>query len=152
MRRIGRLPCFLLVSSAVGILAFIGYISFLWFAANDNPTWKNVALADWTTKSIAIAAVILRAAITAQSGIACSMIAGILLEGPGVALSELASVSMMRAAAPAPYTLFGHIYTGTRSKSWLATSLAATLTVTTIFLQLTSTILLSDVGTGLVTT
>jgi hypothetical protein len=152
MRRIGRLPCFLLVSSAVGILAFIGYISFLWFAANDNPTWKNVALADWTTKSIAIAAVILRAAITAQSGIACSMIAGILLEGPGVALPELATVSMMRAAAPAPYTLLEHIYTGESSKNWLATGLAATLTVTTMFLQFTSTILLSDVGTGLVTT
>ncbi|KAI8941765.1 hypothetical protein NX059_002968 [Plenodomus lindquistii] len=150
-RRIGRLPCFLLASSAVGIFAFVGYISFLWFAADDNATWKNVALAGWTTRSIAIAAVVLRTAITAQSGIACSMIASILLEGPGVALPELATVSIMRAAAPAPYTLFGHIYAGTKFTSWWATSLAAVLTITTLFLQFTSTVLLSDVGTGLVT-
>jgi hypothetical protein len=151
MRRIGRLRCFLLLSGVVGILAFIGYISFLWFAADNNLTWKNIALAGWITRSIAIAAVVLRTAITVQSGIVCSMIASIVLEGPGVALPELAAVSMMRAAAPAPYTLFGHIYTGTRLISWLASSLAAVLTVTTIFLQFTSTILLSDVSTGLVT-
>ncbi|OAL42888.1 hypothetical protein IQ07DRAFT_686115 [Pyrenochaeta sp. DS3sAY3a] len=151
MRRIGRLPCFLLVLSTVGVLAFIGYISFLWFAADDNATWKNVALAGWTTRSIAVAAVVLRTAITVQTGIVCSMIAGILLEGPGVALPEVATISMMRAAAPAPYILVRHIYTGNRLTSWLATSLAATLTVTTIFLQFTSTMLLSDVSTGLVT-
>ncbi|KAH7086958.1 hypothetical protein FB567DRAFT_56031 [Paraphoma chrysanthemicola] len=151
MRRIGRMPCILLVSGAVGIIAFIGYISFLWFAADNNPTWKNIALAGWITRSIAIAAVVLRTAITVQSGIVCSMIASIVLEGPRVALPELVTVSMMRAAPPAPYTLFGHIYTGTRFASWLATSFAAVLTVTTVLLQFTSTILLSDVSTGLVT-
>lgn len=151
MRRIGRVRCFLLVSGAVGILAFVGYISFLWFAADNNLTWKNMALAGWITRSIAIAAVVLRTAITVQSGIACSMIASIVLEGPGVALPELATVSMMRAAAPAPYTLFGHIYTGTRFISCLATGFAAILTVTTVFLQFTSTILLSDLSIGLVT-
>lgn len=145
------MPCLLLVSGTVGILAFVGYISFLWFAADNNLAWKNIALAGWTTRSIAVAAVVLRTAITVQSGVACSMIASIVLEGPGVVLPELATVSMMRAAAPAPYTLFGHIYTGTRFTSWLATSLAAVLTVTTLFLQFTSTILLSDLGTGLVT-
>jgi hypothetical protein len=152
MRKTGSLPCFLLISGAAGILAFTGYISFLWFAADNNLTWKNIALAGWMTRSIAIAAAVLRIAITVQSGVVCSMIASILLEGPGVALPELATVSIMRAAAPAPYTLFGHIYTGTSFIGWVATSLAALLTVTTTFLQFTSTILLSDVSTGLVTT
>jgi hypothetical protein len=145
------MPCFFLVLGAVGILAFIGYISFLWLAADNNLIWKNIALAGWITRSIAIAAVVLRTAITVQSGIVCSMIAGIVLEGPGVAPPELATISMMRATTPAPYTLFGHIYTGTKFISWLATSFAAVLTVTTLFLQFTSTILLSDLGTGLVT-
>ena len=151
MRRIGALPCILLILGTLGILASTGYISFLWFAADYNPTWKSVALAGWTTRSIAIAAVVLRTSITVQTGIACSMIAGILLEGPGVFLPKLATVSIMRSASPAPYTLFRHICAGTSLTNWLATGLAVIFTVTTAFLQFTSTILLADVDTGLVT-
>jgi hypothetical protein len=140
-----------LVSENLGILAFGSYITFLWFSADYNATWKNIALAGWTTTSIAIAAVVLRTAITAQAGIACSMIAGILLESHGIFLPKLATVSIMRSASPAPHTLFRHIYAGTNWQNLLATALAAVLTITTIFLQFTSTALLADVSTGLVT-
>lgn len=145
------LPCIILVTGNLGILAFIGYITFLWFAGDYNATWKNIALAGWTTTSIAIAAVVLRTAISAQAGIACSMIAGILLEGYGTVLPKLAAISIMRSASPAPHTLFRHIWAGTTAKNWVATALAAVLTVSTIFLQFTSTALLADVSTGLVT-
>lgn len=150
MRRVGTLPWFILLSGNMGILAFTGYITFLWFAADYNSTWKNIAISGWITTSIAIAAALLRTAITAQAGIACSMIAGILLESYGTFLPKLAVVSIMRSASPAPHTLFRHIYSGTNLKNWVATALAAVLTVTTIFLQFTSTALLADVGTGLV--
>jgi hypothetical protein len=73
-----------------------------------------------------------------------------LLESHGIFLPKLATVSIMRSASPAPHTLFRHIYAGTNSKNCLATGLAAVLTVTTIYLQFTSTALLADVGTGLV--
>lgn len=149
-RRIGTLPWIILISGNLGILAFTGYITFLWFAADYNTTWKKIAITGWTTTSIAIAAVVLRTAITAQAGIACSMIAGVLLEGYGTFLPKLAVVSIMRAASPAPHTLFRHIISGTNLKNWLATALAAVLTITTIFLQFTSTALLADVSTGLV--
>lgn len=151
MRRIGMLPCTILVTGNLGILAFVGYITFLWFAADYNATWKNIALAGWVTTSIAVAAVVLRTAITAQAGIACSMIAGILLESYGTFLPKLAVISIMRSASPTPHTLFRHICAGTNTKNWVATALAAVLTLTTIFLQFTSTALLADVSTGLIT-
>jgi hypothetical protein len=151
MRRIGTLPWVFLISGNIGILAFTGYITFLWFAADHNDTWTKIAIAGWTTTSIAIASVVLRSAITAQAGIACSMIAGIVLESYGISLPKLAVVSIMRSASPAPHTLFRHIVSGTNMKNVLATVLAAILTVTTIFLQFTSTALLADVSTGLVT-
>ena len=114
-------------------------------------TWKNIALAGWMTQSIAVAAVVLRTAITIQAGLASSMLAGILLEGPGVILPKLAAISLMRAAFPAPFTLFRHLWSNAGFQNWVPTGLAAVLSVTTIFLQFTSTVLLADVDTGLVT-
>jgi general stress protein CsbA len=137
--------------SVVGLLAFCGYITFLWFAANDNTTWKNIALAGWMTQSIAVAAVVLRTAITIQAGLASSMIAGILLEGSGVILPKLAAISLMRATFPAPFTLFIHLWSNVGFQNWVPTGLAVVLSVTTISLQFTSTVLLADVDTGLVT-
>jgi hypothetical protein len=150
VRNIGRLAFWLLVSSTVGVIGFVGWISFLWFAAGDNPVWRNIALAGWTTRSIAIAAVLLRTAVTTQAGIASSMLAGILLEQHGIQLPKLAVVSAMRAAPPAPHTLLRHIWSDAKHNNVLLAGLAALLSVTTIFLQFTSTVLLADINTGLV--
>lgn len=79
------------------------------------------------------------------------MLAGILLEGPGIHMPKLAEVSIMRAAPPALHTLFRHVWHLACTRNWLLPILAALLTVTTIFLQFTSTILLSDFSTGYVT-
>lgn len=143
----GGLPLSLLLLSAIGTLAFIGYISFLWFANDSNETWKTIAIAGWTSSTIAIAAVVLRTSVAAQSGIASSMLASILLEEPGVYLPKLAVLSVMRAASPAPHALFWHTWSVTYVKNWLFTSVAAVLSITSIFLQFTSTVLLMDVGT-----
>jgi hydrogenase maturation factor len=151
VRKIGRLPFWLLVSSTVGILGFVSWITFLWFAADSNSTWKNIALAGWTTRSIAIAAVLLRTTVTTQAGIASSMLASILLEQHGIQLPKLAVVSAMRAAPPAPHTLVRHVWSGVNHKNILLTGLAVLLSGTTIFLQFTSTVLLADVDTGFVT-
>lgn len=140
-----------MASGLLGILAFVSYISFLWFAADDNMAWKNIALAGWTTRSIAVAAVVLRTATTVQAGIASSMLAGILLEGSGVLLPKLATVSVLRATSPAPYTLFAHMWSSSNVGNCLLAALSAVLSTTTIFLQFTSTVLLTDVDTGLVT-
>ncbi|PSN66457.1 hypothetical protein BS50DRAFT_622120 [Corynespora cassiicola Philippines] len=151
MRRLGYLPCLLLISSALGSLVFVACISFLWFANDDNILWNYIAIAGWTARTIAIAAVVLRTSITVQAGIASSMLASILLEDAGIYMPKLAVLSIMRAAAPAPYTLFRHIWPVIYTKNWIFSSLAAALTITSVFLQFTSTVLLADLDTGYVT-
>jgi hypothetical protein len=151
LRKTGHVPFLLLFLSILGSLAFVGYISFLWFAADSNLFWKNIALAGWTTRTIAIAAVVLRTSVTVQAGIASSMLAGILLEDPGIRLPKFAVFSIMRAAARTPHSLFRHTWSATFTKNWLFSSLAGILSITSVLLQFTSTILLADVDTGYVT-
>ena len=104
-RKLGDLPYYLLLLSALGNFAFVGYISFLWFAGDNNIAWKTIAIAGWMSRMIAIAAVVLRTSISVQAGIASSMLAGIVLENPGIDLPNLAVISTMRATSPTPYTL-----------------------------------------------
>jgi hypothetical protein len=110
-----------------------------------------MALAGWTTRSIAIAAVLLRTAVTAQAGITSSMLASIVLEQHGIQLPKLAVISAMRAAPPSPHTLVKHIWSDVNHNNILLGALASLLSGTSIFLQFTSTMLLTDISTGLVT-
>ena len=66
LRKIDRLACCLLIASALGSLVFVVYISFLWFASSDNKIWKTIAIAGWMSRSIAIAAVVLRSSVTGR--------------------------------------------------------------------------------------
>lgn len=150
-RKLGDLPYYLLLLSALGNFAFVGYISFLWFAGDNNIAWKTIAIAGWMSRTIAIGAVVLRASISVQAGIASSMLAGIVLENPGIHLPNLAVISTMRAASPTPYTLLWHVWSALDTKNWLFSGFAAALSMTTVLLQFTSTILLTDVDTGYVT-
>jgi hypothetical protein len=148
LRKLGYLPSSLLILSAISSVAFIAYISFLWFANDSDDVWKTIAIAGWTTRTIAIAAVVLRTSATVQAGIASSMLASILLEDTGIYLPKLAVVSIMRAASPAPYTLLWHTWFSGFSRNWLFLIVAAALSITSVFLQFTSTILLTDIDTG----
>ncbi|CAN9144887.1 unnamed protein product [Alternaria alternata] len=106
VRRVGKWPYTLLVLSILGTAAFIIYITFLWFTASGNKNWKNIALSGWMTRSVAIAAVVLRTSTTVQAGLASSMLAAIALESTtGVALQDLAPLSLMRASSAAPLCL-----------------------------------------------
>jgi hypothetical protein len=101
------------------------------------------------TRSIAIAAVVLRTSTTVQGGIATSMLASIALESTaGIALQDLVPLSLMRASSAAPYALLAHPRVGRNGLNWSYLVFAAIITVTTVSLQFTSTILLADVNAG----
>ncbi|RYO67509.1 hypothetical protein AA0113_g4498 [Alternaria arborescens] len=149
VRRVGKWPCTLLVLSILGTAAFIIYITFLWFTASGNKNWKNIALSGWMTRSVAIAAVVLRASTTVQAGLASSMLAAIALESTtGVALQDLAPLSLMRASSAAPYALLAYPRLGRNGPTWVLLVWAAIISITTVLLQFTSTILLADVNAG----
>ena len=149
VRKVGGLPLWLLGLSIIPVLAFVGYISFLWFATDGNTTWRKISLSGWMTRSVAIAAVALSTAVTVQGGIASSMLAGLLLEGPGVVLPKLAVVPLMRASSPAPYTLLRHTWADLHKSNGINFGLAAAVLIATLLLQFTSTILLVDINIGL---
>ncbi|KAJ8107507.1 hypothetical protein OPT61_g8818 [Boeremia exigua] len=151
LRRVGKVPCTLLVLSLIGTTMFIAYITFLWFTASQNQTWRRIALSGWTVRSIAISAAVLRAAATTQAGIASSMLAAIVLESTtGVLLSDFAPISLMRASAAAPYALLTQVEFRANKLSLAPAICAALLSMTTVSLQFTSTILLADVDSGFI--
>jgi hypothetical protein len=151
VRRIGKWPCTLIVLSILGTAAFIIYITFLWFTASGNKNWKNIALSGWMTRSVAIAAVVLRTSTTVQAGLASSMLAAIALESTtGVALQDLAPLSLMRASLAAPYALLAYPKLGRNGPTWVLLVWAAIISITTVLLQFTSTILLADVNAGFI--
>ncbi|CAN9145586.1 unnamed protein product [Alternaria alternata] len=151
VRRIGKWPCTLIVLSILGTAAFIIYITFLWFTASGNKNWKNIALSGWMTRSVAIAAVVLRTSTTVQAGLASSMLAAIALESTtGVALQDLAPLSLMRASSAAPYALLAYPKLGRNGPTWVLLVWAAIISITTVLLQFTSTILLADVNAGFI--
>jgi hypothetical protein len=151
VRRVGKWPCTLLVLSVIGTAAFIIYITFLWFTAGGNKNWKDIALSGWMTRSVAIAAVVLRTSTTVQAGLASSMLAAVALESTtGVALQDLAPLSLMRASSAAPYALLAYPRLGRNGPTWVLLVWAAIISITTVLLQFTSTILLADVNAGFI--
>ena len=79
------------------------------------------------------------------------MLAGVVFEDPGIHLPNLAVISTMREASPAPYALLWHVWLAVDTKKWLFSGFAAALSMTTVLLQINSTILLTDFNPGYVT-
>ncbi|KAF9877091.1 hypothetical protein CkaCkLH20_05357 [Colletotrichum karsti] len=131
------------------ILAILGFLLFLWTAEGKDDgrqasiAWRRIMLDQRITQAITISTVLLRSAVTAQSSIYTSLIAGIILEKHGVPLYRVAEVSMIRCANDGPFGLAWLLVTSAR-KSRLQATLAITLLLTTIAVQFSSTLLVSD--------
>jgi hypothetical protein len=135
-----------LVLSSFGTAAFVSYIVFLWFTAQQNAIWRQIALKGWMTRSIAVATVILRTSITTQAGIATSMLAALALESSsGVSFPDLAALTLLRASAAGPHSILARLRLGRNQIRWWIIAIAMVLLITTTSLQFTSTMLLADV-------
>ncbi|KAF2847315.1 hypothetical protein T440DRAFT_521079 [Plenodomus tracheiphilus IPT5] len=157
IQRIGWYTLSLVAVSSLAILGFVVYISFMWLAGDNNRTWRAIAQRGWIVKSITLASVVLRTAVGVQAGVATAMIASILVEGPGGPLHDLSQVALLRVSTTSPFSVLGHLLThsfrdGYRSwKYYIITCPATILSVTTLFMQFTSTLLLADIHPGLIT-
>lgn len=153
--RIGWLSVATLVAAAVAILAVAGFLAFLWFAGFDNTLWHRIMVHDWATRATSISTLVLRVAIDLSAGITASMLAAVVLESSWARLHAVAKISIMRATTPQPRQLLDLVpailgpnwaMAGVRS---VALSLATVLLVlTTMALQFSSTLLLSDIRLG----
>jgi hypothetical protein len=110
---------------------------------------------NWVTRSISVSTLVLRTVADFQAAIATSMIVAWMLESKrGTSLHQLAHLSSMRTATAGPWTLSGFVLQDTRhyvkkyGPPYRHALLIATLLLTTIVLQFSSTILLSDLRPG----
>jgi hypothetical protein len=141
---LGRQGALFLAFDSVTILATLAFFVFLWFGTKSNLVWKRIMLADWAVRSVTITASLTRWLVT-QAAFATSMLAGLVLQEPKVALSDSAPLSLMRVSNSGPWGLFLLLSkTCNRSTRFAFYGLALLLTLSTTILQYTSTILLSD--------
>ncbi|RGP80791.1 hypothetical protein FLONG3_1132 [Fusarium longipes] len=144
--QLGKASILLVVSLFIVCLGCLMFLVFLWGASENNHFWRTIVLAGWTARSITITSLVLRWATAAQAVTCTSMLAAILLQTGAVPLPAAASVSIIRVNNPGPWFLLGKMKTHWHRGSLLVGLLATLLTLTTLSLQFTSTVLLSQVG------
>jgi hypothetical protein len=145
----------LILSSFVNAGVF-GFLAFLWFGDDTSTRWNNIMVGGWATRAVSVSALLLRTAVDFQATIATAMLVALLLESrAGVSLYHLANMSPMRTGTVGPWTLAGFMmrevwHSARKYKrifNWMM--LALVLLLTTILLQFSSTLLLSDIKPGL---
>lgn len=147
--KLGWLAFLILTLGFVAIFASVGFLLFLWLAGSSNKTWSAIAVHNWFTRAVSLSALVLRSAASLQAATATSMLAAIAIERTQVLLVQLASISTMRNASSGPYWFTWLMLKAFRSnpsrlRQSLVPLLAILLTLTTLLLQFTSTVLLSD--------
>ncbi|KAI3567769.1 hypothetical protein IWW34DRAFT_796858 [Fusarium oxysporum f. sp. albedinis] len=144
--RLSKVSIAVLISSSVVCLGCLTFLAFLWGANTNNAVWRSIVLAGWTTRSITITSLVLRWATAAQAATCTSMLAAILLQMGAVPLPAAAAVSIIRFDNTGPWSLLRKMGAAWDHESISIGLLATLLTFTTLSLQFTSTILLSQVG------
>lgn len=131
------------------VLAILGFLLFLWTGegSQDGRTaatlWRWIMLNQHITQAITLSTVLLRIAVTAQASIYTSLLAGVVLEKHGVPLFRVAEISIIRCTNDGPFQLTWLLMTSAR-KAYVPTGLAILLLLTTLFIQFSSTLLVSD--------
>lgn len=152
-QRLGRSTCGALVLSSALVFAVVGFLTFLWYAGEDDITWHRIMVSNWAVRAITISALVLRLAIDVQAGVATMMLAGVTLESYLVHLPDAAVVSTARSGNTQPRQLLLPIVRGLRPGPLQFRAVAlcgavALLTTTTLLLQFSSTVLVSDLALG----
>ncbi|KAK1673403.1 hypothetical protein BDP55DRAFT_730537 [Colletotrichum godetiae] len=134
------------------VLAILGFLLFLWTGEGSQDGRKAAALWRWImlnqhiTQAITLSTVLLRITVTAQASIYTSLLAGVVLEKHGVPLFRVAEMCIIRCTNDGPFQLTWLLLPSAR-KAYMQTGLAILLLLTTLVVQFSSTILVSDLGT-----
>ncbi|KAG6361446.1 hypothetical protein INS49_009673 [Diaporthe citri] len=138
------------VLANVTVPCCVAFIGFLWSnldGTQNNGTWLKIVLNGWISKSVTISSMVLRVAVSAQAGIATSMLASVIMETKGVALHRSAAVNALRYVNNAPQSLTIALR-DTYSRSGLWAAVALLLCLTTFALQFASTVLVGALAIG----
>ena len=143
-RRLGRTSIVVLCFGMCALLTTIALLAYVWFCDAQRATWHYLVENAWLARIVTLVALVIRIVVSAQSSIAVSMIASVLLESPsGTRLPDIANMSIMRFTNAGPLSALKTITNMARAFIVL-TVLAIALALFSTALQFTSTILLSD--------
>lgn len=143
-KRIGYTSSIFLLLTYIATIASFVFITWLWYADHDNPTWRRITLNNWTTRAVTIASIALRTSFTTHGLICTSMLAAIALQQGEVPLRNAALVSLLRYTNSGPQSLVLSLL-GRRGRTFHITSVILLgIFATTLLINVTSTALLSD--------
>ncbi|XXH00536.1 hypothetical protein Hte_006884 [Hypoxylon texense] len=151
---LGLVGALSIIAGYVGILALLGFLSFLWYgygpsdeAADATYVWRQIAIGDWMTQAITLCALALRITISLQSAVCTSMVAALVLEKRSVRRYHVAHLSVLRSINDGPRKLLEiMLHSGAAILKYVEFWLVLFMILTTLALQFTSTILLSDLN------
>jgi hypothetical protein len=136
------------------ILAVFSFLTFLWTAAHENSFWRSIIVDGWAGGAVTVSSLLLRTAVDLQAGVAVAMLAAIIIETGHVLLVDSAHVSRLRAGRAAPVDIVVPYLKATRYNrpqslcGYLRVLVVLLLVSTTILLQFSSTMLVSDLSLG----
>lgn len=154
IQRIGVSALAALILTLLVIVAVMGFFGFIFWGDASDKNWHTIMVRGWATRAISIPSLVLRAAVDIQAGIVAAMLAALALESGSVLLRDAARVSTARVTKTRPRSLLLPLIVGSRWNSKylrdaLTIAAVAILTTTTLVMQFSSTILLSDLRLGI---
>lgn len=150
--RMGMQALFILVVNSVITITAIAFLCFLWFAHQGNRDWRNIMVFGYATRAVTISTLVIRSSIGFQGAVCVAMLAALSLESNGIKLIDAPAVSVMRLGMASTWDLLFPMIKGiSRTNSnyrYGYPILALSVFCISSLLQLSSTVLLSDVRLG----
>ena len=122
----------------------------MWLSDRSVRVWRRIMLDDFAKQAVTISALILTTALTFLGGVATAMIAAVSLEHRGVPIQDAAQVSIARFSNAGPHTFWISMFFRKTFIELPSRLLLICLLITALASQFSATILLSDLGQGVV--
>lgn len=156
LQRLSSASLLALLMSALAVLAMSSFLLFLWFGDSRNKTWGHIMVQGWATRCVAVTALVLRTSVDMQAAVACAILASLLLESKsGIHVFQTAKISAMRTESTSPWAFARCVLeefwrsTARSRRNHHVYAMTICLLITTIVVQFSSTLLLSDLKQGL---
>lgn len=147
-KRAGKRSVVLGILSIILVGGAVGFLTWLWYGNRSGELWRRLTLGGWSNQAVAIASLVLRTALVVLAGIATSMIVSVALEDGGVPLRYALDLSVARFTSHDPNAFW---YETFFQRDFIAIPLRVllgALFLSTLGVQFSSTILLSDIDSG----
>ena len=132
----------IIVGGTVLLLLISAYVRFLWWG-QDTVLWRKIALHNWIATSVTLCSLVIRWIVIAQAGLCTAVVARAILRN-GAPIVIVPDLAIHKVGKSGPIDLVTTVSQHATAIAKPALILIMTLCVTTLFLQLTSTMLVSD--------